>query len=45
MPSSIFKNVVKNKAVLVGIEYLKAKKAKCEEGVKIKYNTLELQAR
>ena len=43
MLSSIFKNIVKNKAVLVGIVYLKAKQAKCEKGVKIKYKTLELQ--
>ena len=43
MPSSIFKNIVKNKAVLAGIDYLKAKQAKCEKGVKIKYKTLDLQ--
>ena len=34
---------MKNKAVLARIDYLKAKQAKFEKGVKIKYKTLELQ--
>ena len=43
MPSSLFKNMVKHKAFLAGINYLKAKQVKCEKGVRIKYQTLELQ--
>ena len=43
LPASIFKKIVKNKAVSAGIEYLKTKQMKCEKGVRIKYSTLELQ--
>ena len=38
-----FKGVVKEKAFLSGIRYLKAKQEKGEKGSLIKYNTLELQ--
>ena len=43
LPASIFKKIVKNKAVSAGIEYLKTKQMKCEKGARIKYSTLELQ--
>ena len=43
LPASIFKKIVKNKAVSAGIEYLKTKQMKCEKGVRIEYSTLELQ--
>ena len=36
MPSSIFKNLVKSKAVLSGIYYRKYRQMKCEKGTRIK---------
>ena len=43
MPSSIFKKLVKSKAVLAGIYYRKYRHMKCEKGTRIKYQTLEIQ--
>ena len=43
MPSSIFKNLVKSKAVLAGIYYRKYRQMKCEKGTSIQYQTLEIQ--
>ena len=41
--STIYNNIVKKKAVIAGIEYLRAKQIKGQKGLKIKYTNLELQ--
>ena len=43
LPASVFKKMVKQKAVTAVTEYLKTKQMKCEKGARIKYSNLELQ--
>ena len=43
MSQAIFKNMVKKKSLLAAIKYLKIKQKKCEKGLGINYNSLEIQ--
>ena len=43
MSQAVFKNIVKKKSLLAAIKYLKIKQKKCEKGLGIEYNSLEIQ--
>ena len=43
MSQAVFKNIVKKKSLLAAIKYLKIKQKKCEKGLGINYNSLEIQ--
>ena len=42
-PQTLFKNIVKKKSIIAAIKYLKIKQKKCEKGLGIDYNSLEIQ--